>query len=111
MAAGAVCLQRLEGGERNGIGWNRNIAGLDLLDRGSALGIGFLELGRRLGFLAFAIVLGGSRLLLGRALRFLGLLLRLGVRRWLFRLGGLFRRRRAGVLSRLGPFRSLIVAR
>ena len=41
MAAGAVCLQRLECGERNGIGWNGNIAGLDLLDRGSALGIGF----------------------------------------------------------------------
>ena len=111
MAAGAVRFQRLEGGERDWIGWNGNIAGLDLLDGGSALGIGFLGLGRRLGFLAFAIVLGGGCLLLGRALRLLGLLLRLGVRCWLFRLGGLFRRRRAGVLSWLGAFRSLIVTR
>ena len=63
MAAGAVCLERLEGGERNGIGWNRNVAGFDLRDRGSALGIGFLRFGRRLGFLVFAIVLGGGGLL------------------------------------------------
>ena len=49
MAAGAVCLQRLEGGKRDGIGWNRNVAGLDLLDGGSALSVGFLGLGRRVG--------------------------------------------------------------
>jgi hypothetical protein len=88
MAAGAIGFQRLERGERNRIGWDRNIAGFHLLGRGSALRIGLSRFSGRLGVLVSLIVLGGGSLLL------------------LF----LFRRRRAGVLAGLGTRLTLIVA-
>ena len=92
MAAGAILLQRLEGGERDRIGWHRNIAGLDLLGaRQRSLGIGS-PWTRRLRPSASCLVAivalperpaSSSGFPLARSR-----LLRLGVRRWLFRLGG-----------------------